>query len=333
MDSTRGQPSRRGLFFAAVVVVGAVLLYVLGTVFEISGFLHRTTVMATPLLLGTLGEIYAERSGVLNLGVEGIMATGAILAVISTFATGSPWVGVLGAMAGGALLGLLFAVVVIPLRGMQVPAGLGLFMFGLGFSGMIGAGYVGRSLPTHFRPLPIPLLQDIPVAGPLLFSHDILVYVSLVLVPLLWFFLFKTTPGLVLRSVGEDPGAADAAGVDVHAVQYAATVFGGSLAGLAGAYLTLAWTPSWTEGMSSGRGWIVIALTIFALWDPAKALFGAWLFGGMFALTFGLQGMGMPVRLLGMLPFLVTLLVLGLVLAFTEQMGAPSALLEHYERE
>ena len=315
----------------ALLTIVAIIL--VGYLVDSPGFFNRMTVMAIPFLLGTLGEIYAERSGILNLGIEGILSTGAVLGVIATMATGTPWAGVAVAMIGGALLALLFATIVINFQGMQVPAGLGLFMFGLGFSGLIGANYVGLKVNNTFANVEIPGLASIPGIGPLLFSHDLLAYISLLLVPTLWFVLFKTSIGLKLRSVGENPGAADASGVNVYLTRYLATCFGGSMAGLAGAYLTLAVTPSWTEGMSAGKGWIVIALTIFALWDPFKALIGSWLFGGLFSLQFMIQGQGIPVQLINIIPYLATLVVLGLVLLFSEQLGAPSALLKNYERE
>lgn len=323
-------PTMKWILWAVIAVAGIILV---GYLVDSPGFFKRMTVMAIPFLLGTMGEIYTERSGVLNLGIEGILSTGAILGVIATMATGTPWAGVALAMFGGALLSLLFAVIVINFQGMQVPAGLGLFMFGLGFSGLIGADYVGLKVENNFARVEIPGLSSIPGIGPLLFSHDLLAYISLLLVPILWFILFKTSMGLKLRAVGENPGAADASGVNVYLTRYLATCFGGSMAALAGAYLTLAVTPSWTEGMSAGKGWIVIALTIFALWDPFKALLGSWLFGGLFALQFMVQGQGVPVPLINMVPYIATLVVLGLVLLFSEQLGAPSALLKNYERE
>jgi simple sugar transport system permease protein len=314
-----------GLGILAIILVGALV--------NKPVFFHQTTVLAIPFLLGTLGEIFAERSGVLNLGIEGILSTGAILGVIATMATGTPWAGVALAMVGGALMALLFAVIVINFQGMQVPAGLGLFMVGLGYTGLIGADYVGLLVEATCSNILMPGLVTRPGSGLLLFSHDLLAYISILLVPILWFVLYKTSIGLKLRSVGENPGAVDASGVNVYFTRYLATCFGGALAGLAGAYLTLAVTPSWTEGMSGGKGWIVIALTIFALWDPFKALIGSWLFGGLFALQFMIQGHGIPVRLINIIPYLATLVVLGFVLVFSEQLGAPSALLKSYERE
>ncbi|KXB00242.1 ABC transporter permease [candidate division MSBL1 archaeon SCGC-AAA833F18] len=290
-------------------------------------------ILATPLTLGTLGEIYAERSGVLNLGIEGMMATGAAVGVIGAFMAKSAVVGALLGMVSGGVLALGFGLVTINFKGMQVPAGLGLFLFGLGLSGVIGRPYVGLDLPYNFSPAPVPVLSEIPVLGEFLFSHGPLVYLALALVPIMWFILFKTKLGLHIRSVGEDPGAADSAGVNVTRIRYLCVIIGGILAGLGGAFLSLSWTPGWTEGMSAGRGWIVIALTIFALWNPLRALMGAWLFGGIFALQYQFQGMGIPVRILGMFPYLITIVALALVLIFYERIGAPSALLKPYERE
>lgn len=300
---------------------------------ELGPLLYRSMVAATPLLLGALGEIYAEQSGVLNLGIEGMMATGAILGVIGAFATGTPWGGVALAVLGGGLLSLIFGIVAISFRGLQIPAGLGLFMFGLGLSGVIGSGYVGKDLPYYFTSHPIPVLSQMPIIGEFLFSHGPIVYLALALVPISWFILFKTKLGLNIRAVGENPAAADSGGVNVFKTRYLCVIIGGILAGLAGAFISLSWTPGWTEGMIAGRGWIVIALTIFALWNPLRALFGAWIFGGTFALKYELQGLGIPVRILGMLPFIVALVALALVLIFSERLGAPSALLEAYKRE
>lgn len=326
---------RRGTWLIVGGLVILAFLFYYGSThgIEIGSFLSRTMVMATPLVLGTLGEIYAERSGVLNLGIEGMMATGAALGAVGTFITGSPWAGVLLAMVGGGLLALAFGVITINLRGMQVPAGLGLFLFGLGLMGVLGQGYFGPEIPNTFGTVPIPVLSEIPILGDFLFSHSVLVYLALLLVPIMWFVLFRTRFGLQVRSVGEDPAAADSGGVSVTRIRYICVIIGGVLAGLAGAFLPLAWTHSLTEGMIAGRGWIVIALTIFALWNPSRALLGAWLFGGIFALKYTLQGTGVPVRILGMLPYLITLIALVLVLLFSEELGAPSALLEPYERE
>ena len=319
-------------------LVGLVIVIVLLSSLEQSGvktgsFLNRVMIFATPLLFGTLGEIYTQRSGVLNLGIEGMMATGAVMGVIGAFAVGSAWAGAALGMLSGALLAFLFAIVAVRFHGMQVPAGLGLFMFGLGLSGVIGSGYVGMALPHRFTTAPIPVLSEIPVLGEFLFQHGPLVYLALILVPIMWFVLFKTRIGLNIRTVGNNPAAADSAGVNVFRYRYLCIILGGALAGLGGAFLSVAWTPGWVEGMVAGRGWIVIALVIFALWTPQGALLGSLLFGGMFALQFELQGLGFSVYIIGMMPYLATLIALASVYLFKKRLGAPDALLKPYKRE
>jgi len=294
----------------------------------------------TPLLLGTLGEIYAERSGVLNLGVEGMMIMGAVTGFGVTLTTGNAWLGLAMAALVGGLMALIHAFVSITLRGNQTVSGLALTMFGLGLSGMLGKRYVGTPLPSRLRAIPIPLLSDIPILGPIFFQHDPLVYLSFLLVPLLWFVLFKTKVGISIRSVGEAPATADALGVNVFLVRYICVFLGGVLAGLGGAYLSVVYAPAWIEGMTAGAGWIVIALTIFAMWSPTRALLGAYLFGWVKVLQYKLQppppeGLGLSPNLLNMLPFILTILVL---LASTgevmrKRIGAPAALGLPYARE
>ncbi|MFQ6126144.1 MAG: ABC transporter permease [Candidatus Heimdallarchaeota archaeon] len=300
----------------------------------IMDFLSLTIMAGTPLLLGTLGEIYAERAGILNLGIEGMMIMGAITGFSVTHLTGSALFGVLLAMLVGGLLSLIHAFVSISLRGNQVVSGLALTMFGLGLSGLIGRNYIGipgKSLKTK----PIPGLERIPFLGRIIFQQDILIYLSLILVPVLWFLLFRTKVGIVIRSVGEDPSAADAIGINVHRVRYFCVVFGGAMAGLGGAYLSLRLAPAWIEGMTAGRGWIVVALTIFAMWNPSRALIGAYLFGGVEVLQFRLQPFGIPPSFLGMLPYLATIIVLliGSKETLKKKMGAPTALGFPYSRE
>ena len=326
---------RRRKVFVPVIIVFLIALLIISveTGFDAGSLLSVTMISATPLILGSIGEIYAELSGVMNLGVEGMMGTGAVLGVVGAVAVANPWGGVALSMLGGGLLALAYGIVVIKYRGMQVPAGLGLFMFGLGLSGIIGTAYVGMPLPHNFPKLPIPILADIPVIGKFLFNHDILVYLTFVLVFVFWFILYKTKTGLNIRSTGEDPGAADSAGINVFRVRYMCVILGGVLAGLAGAYLSLAWTPGWNEGMVAGRGWIVISLTIFSLWGPARALVGAWIFGGVYAGQYLLQGLGIPVRILGMLPYVVTIVALSAVYLLRKRLGAPTALGEPYKRE
>jgi len=305
----------------------------------VASLLHDAIRSGTPLLLGTLGEIYAERSGVLNLGVEGMMVMGAVTGFGVTLATGNVWLGILaGALVGG-LSALIHAFLSITLRANQVVSGLALTMFGLGMSGLIGGLFVGLPLLSPLRPISIPVLSNIPILGPFLFEHDLLVYLSIGLVPLLWFILFKTRAGINIRSVGESPATADALGVNVFRVRYLCVFLGGLLAGLGGAYLSVAYRPAWTEGMTAGIGWIVIALTIFAMWSPGRALVGSYLFGGVEALQFRLQpppphGLGISPNLLAMLPYALAVIVLlaGTRETIRKRMGAPSALGTPYVR-
>lgn len=289
----------------------------------------------TALLYGTLGEVYAERSGVLNLGVEGMMIMGAVTGFAVTQTTGNLLLGIMAAALVGGLMALIHAFASVTLRVNQVVSGLALTMLGLGISGMIGKRYIGMPLAARIKPLDIPLLSDLPVLGPMLFRFNALVYLSILLVPVLWFVLYKTYWGITLRSVGENPAAADAMGVNVVRVRYLAVVFGGIMAGLGGAFLSVAYAPAWIEGMTAGAGWIVIALTIFALWDPVRALAGAYLFGGVRVLQFRLQPLGISPNFLNMLPFLLTILVLLLVSgqAFRRRVGVPAALMQPYARE
>jgi len=289
----------------------------------------------TPLLFGTLGEIYAERSGVLNFGVEGMMIMGAVTGFGVTLATGNVWLGVTLAAIAGGLIALVHAFLSITLRANQVVSGLALTMFGLGMSGLVGKRYVGIPLPCRLRVAPIPWLKEIPFLGPILFQHDPLVYLSVLLVPLLWFVLFKTRAGISIRSVGEAPATADALGVNVYLVRYLCVSLGGVLAGLGGAYLSLKYAPAWIEGMTAGAGWIVIALTIFAMWSPGRALIGAYLFGAVKVLQYRLQPLGVSPNLLNMLPFIFTIIVLlaGTGEVMRKRIGAPSALSIPYARE
>ncbi len=207
-------------------------------------------------------------------------------------------------------------------------------MFGLGLSGLIGRNYIG--IPgKSLKKIPIPGLENIPILGRIIFQQDLLIYLSLILVPILWFLLFRTKTGIIIRSVGEDPSAADAMGINVHLVRYFCVILGGAMAGLSGAYLSLRLAPAWIEGMTAGRGWIVVALTIFAMWNPSRALIGAYLFGGVEVLQFRLQPFGIPPSFLGMLPYLATIVVLliGSKETLKKKMGAPAALGLPYSRE
>ncbi len=267
---------------------------------------------ATPLLYAALGELVAERSGVLNLGVEGMMLTGAVGGFAVTALTGSGALGVLTAALAGALLALLFAVLTLSLLANQVATGLALTIFGVGLSALVGSGFVGRPVP-QLQKWPIPGLAELPVLGPLLFDHDPLIYLSIILTIAVAWFLARTRAGMVLRACGENDEAAHGLGYPVIKVRYLATVFGGAMAGLGGGFLALSYTPMWVEQMTAGRGWIALALVVFAAWRPWRVLAGAYLFGGVTIFQLQAQGLGLlpvPSQVLSMLPYLATILVL-----------------------
>ena len=296
--------------------------------------LRRALIAGTPLLLGTLGEVIAERSGILNLGVEGMLAMGAVSAFIVTLTTGSPWLGLLVAILVGAAAALLHAVVTVSLQSNQVVSGLALTMLGLGVAGLWGKPYIGIPLTVKMNAVRIPLLGDIPVVGEILFFHDAFFYLSILLGVAAWFLLKHTRWGIVVRSVGENPKAAESQGINVNLVRYICVVIGGGFAGMAGADLSIAYSRSWIEGMTAGRGWIIIGLTIFALWKPGRAFVGAFLFGGIFVLQYLLQPLGIPPNFLAMLPYLATLgvLVAGGVGSGKRRMNAPAALGEVFRK-
>ncbi|MBT8414108.1 MAG: ABC transporter permease, partial [Boseongicola sp.] len=268
-------------------------------------------VASTPILLAAIGEMVVEKAGVLNLGVEGMMIVGAICGFAIAVETGSPAVGFVAAALGGAILSMLFGFLTQYLLSNQVATGLALTLFGLGLSSLMGQGYVGIKPPSTPK-LDIPILGDIPVLGPMIFSHDLMVYISLAIVAGVWAFLKYTRGGLILRAVGESHDAAHALGYNVILVRLAAIGFGGACAGLGGAYLSLVRVPQWTEGMTAGAGWIALAIVVFASWRAGRVLLGAYLFGGITVLQLNLQaaGVAIPVELLSMSPYLITILVL-----------------------
>tara|TARA_R110000737_G_scaffold29214_5_gene47710 strand:- start:1519 stop:2445 length:927 start_codon:yes stop_codon:yes gene_type:complete len=280
----------------------------------ITNVLAATVIAGTPLLLVALGELVCERSGVLNLGQEGMMLMGAVIGFMAAVSTGSLAIGVLAAMLGGVMMSMLFALMAVTLAANQYAAGLALTIFGVGLSSFVGSGYVGQAI-DGFDKIAIPLLSDIPVIGQVLFTQDALVYLSLVLFVVVYCFLRYSRSGLILRAVGESPEAANANGLKVLKVRYLAVAFGGAMAGLAGAYLSPAYTPMWTENMTAGRGWIALALVVFATWKPERVLLGAYLFGAASILHLVLQGLGWQssTELLAMLPYVVTILVLVLL--------------------
>jgi simple sugar transport system permease protein len=268
-------------------------------------------VAATPLAFAAVGELVVEKAGVLNLGVEGMMIIGAIAGFATTIATGSHVLGVLAALFAGATMALLFAVLTLSLLSNQVATGLALTLFGLGLSALWGQGYAGKSAGV-FPKLHLPVLSELPVLGKLVFSLDPLIYLSFALTAAVAWFLTRTRAGLVLRAIGENHDATHAIGYPVVAVRYLALLFGGACAGLGGAYLSLVQTPLWVERMSAGRGWIALALVVFAAWRPWRALVGAYLFGGITILQLHAQGLGLAIdaQLLSMLPYVATILVL-----------------------
>jgi ABC-type uncharacterized transport system permease subunit len=279
-----------------------------------SNILISVMIAATPLVLAAIGELVAERAGVLNLGVEGMMVVGALAAFAVLIKTGSLLAAVLAAPLAGVGLAALFGLITLTLRANQVAAGLALTMFGLGLSALWGQGLSGLTAPPFPR-LAIAGLSDLPWLGKVLFAQDGLIYLSLLLVALVAFGLERTRLGLILRAIGENPDAAHAIGHPVLAYRYGATLFGGALAGLGGAYLSLVQTPLWAERMTAGRGWIALALVVFAAWRPWRVLGGAYLFGAVTILQLHSQALGIKIdaQVLSMLPYLVTVLVLVII--------------------
>lgn len=269
---------------------------------------------ATPLVIASLGELVTERSGVLNLGVEGMMIMGAVCAFAAAHMSGSPYLGIIAGIAGGTVFSLLFGFLTLTLVTNQVATGLALTILGLGLSGMLGESFVG--LPgIKLQPIVFPVLSEIPFIGPLLFRQDLIFYMSIALVVGISWFLFKSRTGLKLRAIGDSHASAHALGINVIATRYLAIMFGGACAGLAGAQLSLVYTPQWVENMSAGRGWIALALVVFASWRPWRVLAGGYLFG---AVTIGQLhaqafGLGIPSQLLSAMPYAATIIVLVLI--------------------
>lgn len=297
----------------------------------------------TPLLFAALGEILTERVGVLNLGVEGMMLVGAVVGYIATVQSHNHWAGLIFAMLAGGTMALIHAFLSITLRANQVVSGLALTIFGTGLSSYVGKSYVGQPVPDPYKPIALPGLSEIPFIGKIFFQHDALVYLSFILVIVLWVLIFRTKWGLNLRAVGENPAAADSMGIPVYLTRYIYVVLGGMLAGAGGAYLSLAYAPSWIENMTAGRGWIAVALVIFAVWHPGKALIGAYIFGGVDSLGFRIQALGDKASFLKdispfflqMLPYILTIIVLILITSETKnrRVGTPKALGIPYDRE
>jgi general nucleoside transport system permease protein len=301
----------------------------------ILNWLATTPSFAAPYLLAALGLMINERAGVLNLGCEGIMLIGAMTAAIVSFHTGSAGFGIPIAMLAGALVSLIFGVAVVIFRTDQVLTGLIIVAFGDGLTGVVGRPYMFEAV-AGFRGLDMGALSDIPWIGPIVFQQDILVYATVVLAIGIWWGLHKSNIGLRLRSVGEDPATADISGVNIQVFRLTAVVLGGAMCGLAGAYISLATSYVWIEHMVAGRGWIVIALVIFAGWRPGRAVIGALIFGGAEALIPRIQAMGfdVPIYIVGMLPYMLTLAVLIVpTILRGEKSPAPSSLLLNYLRQ
>ncbi len=298
----------------------------------------------TSLIYATIGEIYTERSGVLNLGLEGMMLMGAVTAFATVYYTGSLVLALLVAMLSGIILSSIHAFLSITMKANQVVSGLSITLFGTGLASFLGqrlgpesnGHYLIGLAGNKFTPFAIPGLSKIPVIGAI-FSQDLLTYIVYLIIPAAWFIMYKTKSGLNLRAVGESPQTADAMGINVFKTRYIYTIIGGTLVALGGAHLSLSYAPGWTDNITGGRGWIVIALVIFSMWNPARAIWGALLFGGINAIQFRLQATGTNISapLLNMLPYIVTIVVLVLmtwVETLNKKVGAPAALSTPYMR-
>jgi len=286
----------------------------------------------TPILYATLGESLTERAGVLNLGVEGIMMVGALAAYVTALATGHAGLGFAAGAGCGALLAAVHAQVCVGFRGNQVVSGLALTILGTGLANYLGTPYIGQSIPG-FQRTALPLLDQIPILGPVFFRQDPLVYLSYLAPVFVWVALKRTTWGLNLRAAGEAPEAVTAAGLSFARLRWSAVVLGGLLMGCGGAYLSLAYTHLWSTGLVAGRGWIAVALVIFAFWHPGRAVLGAYLFGGVMAFQFRLQALGthLPSSLLLMLPYLLTIFVLVAASVRRRGQAPPAALGVNHE--
>lgn len=285
----------------------------------------------TSILYATLGEVVTERSGLINLGTEGSMLCGALAAYVVGIETGSPWLGVLAGMAAGAALAMVFAALVIARGANQLATGLVVTFLGLGLTSLFGQSYVGQGA-NGFAAVPVPGLAEVPFVGPVLFDHDPLTYLSFAAVPVLSWLLLHTRPGLALRAAGERPEVLEAFGTSPQRVRYLAVLAGGSLAGLGGAQLSTAFALNWSENMTVGRGFVAVALVIFAAWDPRKAMGGAYLFAGAIALQLQLQARGVEVSryLLEAVPYLTVLIVLA-VLSRRRVHAGPEALTKVFD--
>ncbi|MCJ2377855.1 ABC transporter permease [Vibrio sp. ZSDZ34] len=295
----------------------------------IQQILIATLKTGTPLLLIALGELISEKSGVLNLGQEGMMLMGAMAGFAGAYYTGNLFFGVSLAILSGMMMAFIFGSLSLMLNTNQVATGLALTIFGTGLSAFLGTSLVGTTI-DGFKELPIPVLSDIPLLGPLLFNQDIFIYLSFALVGVCWWVVNKTTLGLTLRAVGENPHSANALGINVLKVRLLATLFGGAMAGLAGSYMSLVYTPMWMENMTAGRGWIALALVVFASWRIGYLILGAYLFGFTSILHLLMQGFGFDIspNLLAMTPYVATIIVMVLISsnALKQKLATPASL-------
>ncbi|WP_321798615.1 ABC transporter permease [Caballeronia sp. J97] len=297
---------------------------------QASNLASSAVIAAIPLMYAGAGELVAEKSGVLNLGVEGMMLMGAVAGYAVTAITGSPWLGIVASVFAGLAMALLFGFLTITMLANQVATGLSLTIFGIGFSAYVGKPYTSAAVRSTIDVMPIPGLSAVPVLGPAVFSLTPLGYLAFIMFGVIGWFLYKTRAGLVLRSVGESPAVAHSVGFPVVGVRYGATLFGGAMAGIAGGYYSIVYLHVWQEQLTSGRGWIALALVVFATWRPGRLLIGALLFGAVMALQFYAQAIGVPVptQFLAMLPYIATIVVLVLISRNpnTIKLNAPASL-------
>lgn len=311
----------------------------------ITSLLAITLRAGTSLIYATIGETYAERAGILNLGLEGIMLMGAVSSFATAYYTGNLALAVFVAIAVGGLMSLIHAFLSVTMKANQVVSGLSITLFGTGFASFLGqrlgpasnGHYLVGLVGPRFTPFNAGPLGSVPIVGAIL-GQDLFTYGTYLLIPLAWFYLYRTRNGLWLRAIGENPRTADAMGVNVNRAKYGYTIFGGMLTALGGAHLALAYTPGWSENITGGRGWIVIALVIFSMWNPARAITGALIFGGINAVQFRLQASGtnIPAAFLNMLPYIATIVVLVAITwweALSKRVGSPASLGSAYVRE
>lgn len=302
-------------------------------------FLAAALVAGTPLLLAILGEIITEKSGSLNLGVEGMMIMGALGAFITAYTTKNPILTLIVGMIFGGFGAFIFAFLTVSLRANQTVTGLALTIFGTGIANFFGKQYVGQIVPDNvknfFAAKKLPLLGDIPFLGKVLFTQSIFVYISVLVVILTGVYVYRTKYGLTLSAIGENPGAADSAGINVTLYKYVHIVYGGALCGLAGAFLSIVYVPTWQESITSGKGWIAVALVIFCKWNPYRAFLGAYIFGGLDILGFRIQHLDIKISqyFIDMLPYLMTIVILVISSMKKDKNLGPKALGNNYFRE